>query len=344
MLTNSNKKVANYPFSTIDPNISIVNVPDKRLEILSKISLSKKIVHTNIKFVDIAGILKGASLGEGLGNKFLSHIREVDAVIHVVRCFRNKDIVHVFNNIDPINDINTINSELILADIDFLEKNIQSLERRFNKLDKNIVERKISFYHKLLSHLYDDNFVIDLHSLSKNEKEWTKELSLLTNKPLIYLLNIDRSNIENEDIVLKQTKKIIQEKNKKFIKICVDLETEIMRSSSLRKTYLHSASYENPLDLIVSAAYKLLNLHTYFTVGPKEAKAWTIPKGLNALKSSSKIHSDIERGFIKASIVSYKDYVDFCGYKGAKTHGKLRLESKDYIIEDGDIVHFHFNV
>ena len=333
-------EAANYPFCTIEPNEGTVIVPDTRVETLSNLAKSKKTIPTSLSFYDIAGLVKGASKGEGLGNKFLSHIREVDAVIHVVRCFEDTNITHVNNKIDPVDDIETINTELVLSDIEQLEKINKGLEKLVKKGDKE-AKLKTEALNLLLKHLESGQPAILMKNLNEIFAH-IKEFNLITIKPTIYVCNVDENSIiDGNELTLK----IENFLNSKLIKISAEIESQI---SSLneddQKDYLESLGLdESGLNKVIKAGYSTLNLITYFTAGEQETRAWTIENGTTAPKAAGKIHTDFEKGFIRAETISYTDYLDCEGELKAKELGKMRSEGKDYVVQDGDVMHFLFN-
>ena len=333
-------EAANYPFCTIEPNEGTVIVPDTRVETLSNLAKSKKTIPTSLSFYDIAGLVKGASKGEGLGNKFLSHIREVDAVIHVVRCFEDTNITHVNNKIDPVDDIETINTELVLSDIEQLEKINKGLAKLVKKGDKE-AKLKTEALNLLLKHLELGQPAILMKNLNEIFSQ-IKEFNLITIKPTIYVCNVDENSIiDGNELTLK----IENFLNNKLIKISAEIEPQI---SSLneedQKDYLESLGLdESGLNKVIKAGYSTLNLITYFTAGVQETRAWTIEIGTTAPKAAGKIHTDFEKGFIRAETISYTDYLDCEGELKAKELGKMRSEGKDYVVQDGDVMHFLFN-
>ena len=333
----------NYPFCTIEPNIGEVDVPDKRLGILAKINKSKKILHARLTFVDIAGLVKGASQGEGLGNQFLSNIKEVEAVAHVVRCFEDDNITHVNGQIDPIKDIEIIETELLLSDIANLEKRKISLEKKIKSNDKEAKE-KLILIEEILEKL-NSNIFFDFKSFDEKNKKYFQEFNLLTSKKMIYVCNVD----ENSASLGNQYSKKIDEygANKKInvIKISANIESQISElSDDDREEYIRSLGLTEPgLSTLIKEGYKALDLITYFTSGPKETKAWTITKNTLAPVSAGKIHTDFEKGFIRAETINYDDLINFQSYNEAKDAGKIRLEGKDYEVKDGDIMNFRFN-
>ncbi len=338
------KKVAaeNYPFCTIDPNIGIVEVPDPRLDVLAKLSKSKKIIPATIAFVDIAGLVKGASKGEGLGNKFLSNIRDTDAIIHVVRCFEDEKLIHVSGKIDPIEDIETINLELILADLQTAENIKTKLAKKIKQ--KQEIKLQIDLIDKILDHL---NQSLSLRSISftKEEKQILKTWTFLTLKKVIYVANVkeeDLSSLE-ENEYLKKVKEYAKKENASVIAICAKIEQEIAQLEPKEaKEFLKMLNLkESGLTQLIKAAFKLLNLITFITTAELETKAWTIVKGTNAKQAAGKIHSDIEKGFIKAEIITFDDMVAYKGRVGAREHGKALFKGKEYIVNDGDIILFY---
>lgn len=336
-------EAANYPFCTIEPNIGKVNVPDERLIQLTKIAGSKEIIPAQIEFVDIAGLVRGASKGEGLGNQFLSHIREVDAIINVVRCFDDQNIVHVENSVDPIRDIELIQLELILADLESLEKRIPNLEKKA-KTEKELVAQ-IEVAKKVLEILKEAKPASLLPIKGIEEEKLLKNLQLITSKPQLFVCNL-----KEDELAGNQYSKLVEEfgakNNYKVLKICAQIEAEIssLESEEERQEFLESVGLrETGLSQIIRNSYKILNLISFFTVGPKECHAWTLKEGLTAPKAAGVIHTDFEKGFIRAETISYKDYVELGGEENCKNAGKLRLEGKEYVVNDGDVFHFRFN-
>ena len=335
-LTNSTKAIAgNFPFCTIDPNIGLVPVPDKRLDVLTKISHSKKKINTTISFVDIAGLVKGASKGEGLGNKFLSHIREVDAIIHMIRCFDSSDIQNVNQNVDPLRDLEIIETEMMLSDLDSIKKRTDKKHKK--NLDESI--EKILVY---TQELIDGKKSFEEININFDSKI-IKQSGLLSLKPKLYVCNVDENSIKNGN---NYTESII----KKFgientIIISAEIENQINQlEESERENYMKVIGIEKTgLDSLIQKGYKLLNLETFFTSGPEETRAWTVERNCTAPKAAAEIHTDFEKGFIKAETVSYKDFVKNNGWLSSKQNGKMRLEGKEYIVKDGDILNFRFN-
>lgn len=336
-------QAANYPFCTIEPNIGKVNVPDFRLEKLTKVAGSQLIIPAQIEFVDIAGLVRGASTGEGLGNKFLSHIREVDAIINVVRCFEDENITHVEGVVDPIRDIELIQLELIIADMESLEKRIPALEKKA-RLDKEIAAQ-ITVAKKVLEVLKDGK-AAHLTKISADEEKTFKELQLITSKPQLFVCNLKEHELAGNKYS-ELVEKFGKENSYQVLKICAQVEAEVagLETEEEKKEFLEAVGLEETgLAQIIKSSYSLLNLITFFTVGPKECHAWTLKKDSTAPKAAGVIHTDFEKGFIRAETISYLDYVNLGGEEGAKTAGKLRLEGKDYITQDGDVFHFRFNV
>lgn len=345
-ITKAGAESANYPFCTIEPNVGIVSVPDARLPVLAKMNHSAKIVPAVIEFVDIAGLVKGASKGEGLGNKFLSHIREVDAIVHVVRCFDDKNIVHVEGSVDPKRDIETINLELILADMDVLERKL-SRSIKALKGDKSL-QKEIDVLEKIKTSLENEICVRSME-LSDEEKEVIRDISLLTAKPVIYATNVSEEDfvdgIEKNQYV-KMVEEIAKKENSLVLPISAKIESEIAELDEEEKAaFLDELGiHESGLDRLVKASYSLLGLISYITSGEMETKAWTIRKGTKAPGAAGKIHSDFERGFIRAEVVAYDDLIACGSHLAAKEKGLVRSEGKEYIVKDGDVILFRFNV
>ena len=337
-------QAANYPFCTIEPNIGKVSVPDYRLENLTKIAGSALIIPAQIEFVDIAGLVRGASTGEGLGNKFLSHIREVDAIINVIRCFEDENITHVEGAVDPIRDIELIQLELIIADMESLEKRLPALEKKA-RTDKEIAAQ-VDVAKKVLEILKEGKAARLAKVNSVEEEKILKELQLITSKPQLFVCNLKEHELKGNKFS-EMVEKFGKENSYQVLKICAQVESEVagLESEEEKKEYLESLGLaETGLAQIIKSSYKLLNLITFFTVGPKECHAWTLKKDSSAPKAAGVIHTDFEKGFIRAETVSYEDYVNLGGEEGAKAAGKLRLEGKDYVTQDGDVFHFRFNV
>ncbi len=345
-LTESNKaEAANYPFATIEPNIGRVPVPDERLNTLSKIGKSEKTIPTFIDFVDIAGLVKGASTGEGLGNKFLAHIREVDAIAHVVRCFEDENITHVSSTINPLDDIETIMTELKLADLETLENKLHSLEKKAKNGDKEI-KSQIELISTLQNNLNNDMSIKNLE-LSNEEINFYKSLNLILTKPMLYICNVDENSIleGNKFSELVKEKAKLEKNNIVIISASIESQIAEFENEEEKSILLKDLGLtETTLKKVINAGYSILNLITYFTCGPKETRAWTIERETTAPKAAGKIHSDFEKGFIRAETVAYNDYKEFGGESSSRDAGKLRQEGKDYIVKDGDVMHFLFNV
>ena len=335
-LTNSNKaQAANFPFCTIDPNVGIVLVPDDRLEKLAKISRSKKVINTTISFVDIAGLVKGASKGEGLGNKFLSHIREVDAIIHMIRCFDSDDIQNVNPNVDPVRDLEIIETEMMLADLESIQKRLEKQNK------KNISDDQLEILNTALECINDNKDMSVLSS--KFDLKKLNQTGLLSIKPKIFVCNVDENSVQKGNEYTRNfTKKFGQENT---LIISADIENQINALDfNEKKNYMKMIGIEETgLNKLISKGYKILKLDTYFTSGPEETRAWTIKKNCTAPKAAGEIHTDFEKGFIRAETISYKDFIENEGWANAKTNGKMRLEGKDYIVKDGDVLNFRFN-
>lgn len=344
-ITQAGAEIANYPFCTIEPNVGVVAVPDERLDKLAALYNSKKITPTYLRFVDIAGLVKGASRGEGLGNKFLSHIREVDAIVHVVRCFVDSNVTHVSSTIDPVSDMQTINLELILADIETVNSRLSKAVNMQKTGDKKY-KIEAELLQKILTHLENEQPVRTM-DLDEDEKLMVEEMFLLTSKPVIYAANIAEDDIGKEDNALvKLVEAKAQEENAETLVICAKVEEELSRLDAEEKAmFLESYGItESGLNRLVKKCYKLLHLVSYLTAGEKETRAWTITEGTKAPQAAGKIHSDFEKGFIRAEIVPYEVMLEMGGYNQAKEHGKVRSEGKDYVVKDGDVVLFRFNV
>ena len=335
-LTNSNKaQAANFPFCTIDPNVGVVAVPDQRLENLAKISQSKKIINTSISFVDIAGLVKGASKGEGLGNKFLSHIREVDAIIHMIRCFDSSDIQNVNPNVDPVRDLEIIETEMMLADLESIQKRLE----KNNK--KNVDEEQLKILEKALDFINNNKDLSILYS--EFNKKQLNQSGLLSLKPKIFVCNVDEKSVQNGN---EYTKAFIDKYNSEnTLIVSADIENQINELDiTEKKNYMEMIGLKKTgLDMLIQKGYKVLELETYFTSGPEETRAWTIQKNCTAPKAAGEIHTDFEKGFIRAETVSYSDFITNGGWLNSKTNGKMRLEGKDYVVKDGDVLNFRFN-
>jgi GTP-binding protein YchF len=343
-LTKAGIAAENYPFCTIEPNVGIVEVPDRRLAALAEIAKPQKIVPAVVEFVDIAGLVAGASKGEGLGNQFLANIRECHAIAHVVRCFEDANVVHVSGKVDPVSDIETINTELALADLASVEKQLSKNVKLARAGGDKEAQRLVSVLEKIQKTL-DQGKPARGVPLSKEELAVVTPLFLLTMKPTMYVANVAEHGFENNPL-LEKVRQHAQAENAPVVSISAALEAQIADlSDEDKKIFLADMGVEEPgLDRLIRAGYKLLGLQTYFTAGPKEVRAWTIPAGATAPQAAGVIHTDFERGFIRAEVASFEDYVAGKGEQGAREAGKLRLEGKDYVVHDGDVVHFRFNV
>ncbi len=346
-LTKAGAESANYPFCTIDPNVGIVGVPDERLQVLGDLYQSERIVPATIEFVDIAGLVKGASQGEGLGNQFLSHIRETDAIVHVVRCFEDTNIIHVDGSIDPLRDVETINLELIFSDIEMVERRIARVSKGA-KNDKTLA-KELDMLNRLKELLEDGKKANSFQTDDEEEADWLKSYSLLTAKPVIYAANVKDDDLMDDGASNEQVAKVralASEEGSEVFVICAQIEQEISElDEDERKEFLEELGLsESGLEKLIRASYHLLGLISYLTAGPKETKAWTITKGTKAPQAAGKIHSDFERGFIRAEIVNYDALVASGNFVAAKEKGLVRSEGKEYVVQDGDVVLFRFNV
>ena len=347
-LTKAGAESANYPFCTIDPNVGVVTVPDERLNVLGKMYNTKKIVPAAIEFVDIAGLVKGASKGEGLGNQFLANIREVDAIVHVVRCFEDSNIVHVDGSINPLRDIETINFELIFSDIEILERRIAKATRAA-KNDK-MVAKELALMEKIKAHLEDGKMAKSFTEVSdEDEQAWLESYNLLTYKPVIFAANVTEDDLADDGASnegVQAVREYAKREGCEVFVVCAQIEQEIAElDDDEKKMFLEDLGLtESGLEKLIKASYSLLGLISYLTAGEPECRAWTIKKNTKAPQAAGKIHSDFERGFIRAEIVSYDDLMACGTYNAAKEKGLVRLEGKDYVVQDGDIIHFRFNV
>ncbi|MBD3878969.1 MAG: redox-regulated ATPase YchF [Quinella sp. 1Q5] len=343
-ITKAGAEAANYPFCTIEPNVGVVAVPDSRLEVLTKLYNSKKTTPASVRFVDIAGLVKGASKGEGLGNKFLEHIRQVDAIAHVVRCFEDENITHVANTIDPLRDIDTIQTELCLADLDIVEKRLAKVAKLMKsgskeaKLEAEVLER--------VKNSLDEAKPARSLGLTEDELLMIRDVNLLTLKPTLYIANVAEDDLTQDNAYVKEVRKLAAKEGAQVVVICAKVESEIAElDADEAKEFLADLGLEaSGLDRLIHAAFDLLGLMTFLTAGADECRAWTIVKGTLAVKAAGKIHSDIERGFIRAEIVNYDDLIKLGSVTAARDKGLVRLEGKDYIMQDGDVTYFRFNV
>jgi GTP-binding protein YchF len=343
-LTAAGAQSANYPFCTIEPNVGIVPVVDARLDKLATLAQSKQTVYTDLKVVDIAGLVRGASKGEGLGNQFLANIRETDAILHVVRCFDDPNVVHVEGSVDPERDIEVIETELLLADMDAVGKKLDRVGRLARVGQKEYVVQAEAL--EKAKAAADKGTPLRAVEFSDAEFESLRELNLITLKPVLYVANVGESDLGNETPLLQKVRAIAAEKKGEVVVICGELEAQISDLPPAERTdFLKEMGLEEPgLNALIRAAYKLLNLETFFTAGPKEARAWTIERGSKGPQAAGKIHSDFERGFIRAETIAYDDYITLGGEQAARAAGKMRSEGKDYVVQDGDVILFRFNV
>ncbi len=342
-LTRAEIAAENYPFCTIDPNVGVVPVPDPRLAKLAQIVQPQRTVPTTVEFVDIAGLVAGASKGEGLGNQFLGHIRETDAIVHVVRCFQDDDVTHVAGSVDPVRDIEIINTELMLADMETVDRCLQRVSRVAKSGDKDALAEK-ALLEKLAAQL-DQGRPVRVLALEEEDRRRLRGLHLLTAKPVLYVANVAEDGF-GDNPLLEQVTAYAAEEGAQVVPVCAGLEAEIaLLDEEDREAFLQELGMDEPgLDRVVRAAYRLLNLQTFFTAGEKEVRAWTVPVGATAPQAAGVIHSDFEKGFIRAEVIAYDDFIRYGGEQGAKEAGKWRLEGKDYVMQEGDVVHFRFNV
>jgi GTP-binding protein YchF len=343
-LTNAKIQAENYPFCTIDPNVGIVAMPDTRLDVLAEIVKPQRVLPTSMEFVDIAGLVAGASKGEGLGNKFLANIRETQAIVHVVRCFENDDIVHVAGKVDPLADIEVIHTELALSDLDTVERGLQRAVKNSKGGNKEALAQK-ALFERVLAALDTGKPVRALELENEDQKLWLRDLHLLTAKPTVYVANVAEDGFENNPY-LNQVIALAEKEGAVVVPVCAAMEAELVDlSPDERADFLSEMGMTEPgLNRVIHAGYKLLGLQTYFTAGEKEVRAWTVRIGATAPQAAAVIHTDFERGFIRAEVVAYNDFVAYKGEQGAKEAGKWRLEGKEYIVQDGDVMHFRFNV
>ncbi len=337
---------ANYPFCTIEPNVGRVAVPDARLDKIAKIAGSKAIIHTQLEFVDIAGLVRGASKGEGLGNQFLGNIREVDAIIHVLRCFDDDNITHVEGALDPVRDAELVNTELLLSDLESLEKRKAGLERKIRGRDKEAIET-MRIIEPVLAALQDGKAARVVSFDEPKDQKRYQMLQLITSKPMLYACNVDELSAKDGNQYTKKVQELAGSEDASIVVISADIEQEIaeLDTKEEKQEFLKTIGLEETgLSRVIKAGYTLLNLDTYFTCGPKEARAWTIPHGTKAPQAAGIIHTDFERGFIAAETIAYDDYIAYGGEQGAKDAGKMRPQGKDYVVNDGDIILFRFNV
>lgn len=346
-LTKAGAESANYPFCTIDPNVGVVMVPDERLQLLADLYNSAKVTPAVIEFVDIAGLVKGASKGEGLGNQFLANIREVDAIVHVVRCFEDTNVIHVDGSVDPIRDIETINLELIFSDIEIMERRIAKTSKGARN-DKTLA-KELDFLQRVKAHLEDGKMAISFITEDDEEAEWISSYNLLTYKPVIFAANVAEDDLADDGAsnhYVELVRELAEKENSEVFVICAQIEQEIAElDEDEKKMFLEDLGLkESGLEKLIKASYSLLGLISYLTAGETETRAWTIENGTKAPQAAGKIHSDFERGFIRAEVVNYQDLLDCKTYAAAKEKGLVGLEGKDYVVKDGDVVLFRFNV
>ncbi|AXR06114.1 redox-regulated ATPase YchF [Salinimonas sediminis] len=342
-LTKAGIEAANFPFCTIEPNTGVVPVPDLRLDKLASIVNPQRVIPTTMEFVDIAGLVEGASKGEGLGNKFLANIRETDAIGHVVRCFKDENIVHVAGKVSPQDDIDVINTELALSDLETTEKALLRVAKRAKGGDSE-AKYELKVLEKIKPHL-DEGLLLRSLELNKEEHAAISYMNMLTLKPTMYIANVNEEGFDNNPY-LDQVRKIAESENAVVVAVCAAIESEIAElDDEEREEFMQDMGLEEPgLNRVIRAGYNLLTLQTYFTAGVKEVRAWTFPEGSTAPQAAGKIHTDFEKGFIRAEVVAYDHFVEYNGEQGAKDAGKWRLEGKEYIVKDGDVIHFRFNV
>lgn len=342
-LTKAAIAAQNYPFCTIEPNIGRVPMPDPRLQQLADIVVPQRILPTTMEFVDIAGLVKGASKGEGLGNQFLAHIRETDAIAHVVRCFNSSDVIHVAGQVNPMDDIEIINTELLLADFETLERAILKSQKNARSGNKIALHEK-DLLENLKAHL-DQGLPARLFKIENEDKAFIHDLHLITLKPVLYIANVDEKGF-TDNLLLDKVQAIAKAEGSEVVPVCAAMEAELAELSDEEKVeFLKELNIAEPgLNRLIRAGYQLLGLQTYFTAGVKEVRAWTVRKGATAPEAAGVIHTDFEKGFIRAEIISFEDYIQYKGEAGAKEAGKWRLEGKEYIVQDGDVIHFRFNV
>lgn len=342
-LTAAEIAAENYPFCTIDPNVGVVPVPDPRLQALADIVHPQRILPTTVEFVDIAGLVKGASKGEGLGNQFLANIRETDAIAHVVRCFENDDVIHVEGRVDPVDDAEVINTELALADLETVERNLQRAEKVAKTGQKDAIQKR-DYLKRLHEHLAE-GLPARTSESSDAERPWLKELHLLTAKPVMYVANVNEDGFDGNEY-LERLQALAEREGAAVVAVCAAIEAEIAQLEEADKAeFLAELGQDEPgLHRVIRAGYRLLGLQTFFTAGEKEVRAWTTRIGATAPQAAGEIHTDFQKGFIRAEVIAYEDYIAHRGEQGAKEAGRLRLEGKDYVVQEGDVMHFRFNV
>ncbi len=342
-LTKAGIEASNYPFCTIEPNMGVVPVPDLRLDKIANIAKSKEVIPTTVKFLDIAGLVAGASKGEGLGNKFLANIRETQAIAHVVRCFEDDDVVHVAGKVDPISDIEVIDTELALADLESVEKALLKTQKDVKRGDKEAIKSQAAL--EIFRQHLDQGKPIRSLELNEGEQAEVSALQLLTAKPVMYIANVDDQDFHDNEL-FNRVSQHAEKEGSIVVPVCAAIESEMVELSlEEQKEFLDDLGMDEPgLNRVIRAGYSLLGMETYFTAGPKEARAWTIPIGATAPQAAGEIHTDFQKGFIRAEVIAYDDYIKYTGEQGAKEAGRWRLEGKDYIVQDGDVMLFRFNV
>lgn len=344
-LTSAKALAANYPFATKDPNVGVITVPDERLDKLAELVNPQKVIPTTVDIVDIAGLIKGASKGEGLGNQFLANIREVDAIVHVVRCFEDDNVVHVDGSVDPVRDKEIIDTELILKDIDTVEKRLEKMRRTAKSGDKD-AKKQVEVGEAILAHLSEEKPARSL-SLDDAGQEILKELMLLTSKPILYVCNVDMDSVESGNAQTEAFRAAVADEDAQVIMISAGIEADIaeLETKEERQEFLEEMGLHEPgVNRVIRACYRLLDLITYFTAGEKEVRAWTVERGTKAPQAAGVIHTDFEKGFIRAEVIHYEDYVEYGSESSARDAGKLNVEGKEYVVLDGDVMHFRFNV
>jgi len=345
-LSNAKAQSANFPFCTIEPNVGVITVPDERLEVLEKLVQPERVVPTTVEIVDIAGLVKGASKGEGLGNQFLGNIRETDAIIHVLRCFEDGNIVHVDGSVNPVRDKEVIDTELQLKDLETIDKRLEKVNRAAKTGDKE-AKKQQDFYQKIKGVLEEGKSARVVEPENDDEAEMMQELQLLTTKPVLYLCNVDEASVKTGNAFVEQVKEAVKNENAHVLMLGAAIEAEIseLETYDERKMFLDELGIDEPgVSKLIKIAYKLLNLQTYFTAGKKEVRAWTVRKDAKAPEAAGVIHSDFEKGFIRAEVIHYADFVQYGSEAACKEVGKLAVEGKEYVVQDGDIMHFRFNV
>lgn len=345
-LTNAKAQAANFPFCTIEPNVGVITVPDERLTKLAELVKPEKVVPTTVEIVDIAGLVKGASKGEGLGNQFLANIRETNAILHVLRCFDDPNVVHVDGSVNPVRDKEIIDTELQLKDLESVTKSIQRVEKQAKTGGDKDAKKRFEILSIIKEHLEKGQSVRSA-PISEEERKLISDLNLLTDKPVMYVCNVDEASVKNGNKYVEAVKEAVKNENAQIIIITAAMEAEIagLESYEERQMFLQDLGLDEPgVNKLIKSAYKLLNLQTYFTAGVKEVRAWTIEKGWTAPQAAGVIHSDFEKGFIRAEVISYEDFIKYGSESACRDNGKLRVEGKEYIVQDGDIMHFRFNV